>query len=447
MGANNVELHPAEASDADNHDAGPTSSSKSKSNRRKAVRARAAQKKNPAQKAGLTNPNLQFGQYDMAIQQAYFKEILNKHDPKLSNIEATEYPFDRTYLHNMKGAYASILQHHEERRPATPAGVPKVRGPQIGLAELTHTALKETVEDLQFDAAHPSLKMNGAPAILVITADAGRAAALCTELALLLDPNGKLPSAKSSSPSGTKGKSSKHDKQNKSSGAGGSDSKPKVAKLFGRHFKVDEQRSHLRSTPAPIAVGTPARLRALLQPVEPGLTTPSKQKGGAKGKGKDKSGSRIAAATSISSSLPASASSGSSEPGPSGQPTPALNLDQLEYIILDISFRDNRKRNLLESDDARPEVLQLLKELLAYRKRRAAEERAKTDAAAQTAEEASSATTGEKRKAGELEGGEGDGEGPAAKKRKKTELVSMPSRPEEDRRQRTLSLADWLVMF
>ncbi|KIJ69482.1 hypothetical protein HYDPIDRAFT_79662, partial [Hydnomerulius pinastri MD-312] len=75
-----------------------------------------------------------------------------------------------------------------------------------------------------------------------------------------------------------------------------------VAKLFAKHFKLEEHVSYLRRSKIGSAVGTPGRVGKLLCE------------------------------------------------------TDALSVSQLTHIILDVSFRDSKKRNLLDIPETRDEV-------------------------------------------------------------------------------------------
>jgi len=86
---------------------------------------------------------------------------------------------------------------------------------------------------------------SGTPYLLVLTGNAQRAADLTRALRSLL-PGTDEPPAKR-----RKG--------------GASSPTPTVAKLFARHFKLEEQVSWLNSQATPIAVGTPHRVQALLE--------------------------------------------------------------------------------------------------------------------------------------------------------------------------------------
>lgn len=99
-------------------------------------------------------------------------------------------------------------------------------------------------DELQ-DTTHPWMTESGTPYLLVLTGNAQRAADLTRALRSLL-PGTDEPPAKR-----RKG--------------GASSPTPTVAKLFARHFKLEEQVSWLNSQATPIAVGTPHRVQALLE--------------------------------------------------------------------------------------------------------------------------------------------------------------------------------------
>ncbi|WFC94986.1 Protein cms1 [Malassezia brasiliensis] len=95
------------------------------------------------------------------------------------------------------------------------------------------------------DANTPWRKEHGMPRVLVVTGNAQRAADLARALRALLPEDESRPA--------------KRRKGAEVSTAGG------VAKLFARHFKVDEQVTHLQENATPLAVGTPHRIQQLLE--------------------------------------------------------------------------------------------------------------------------------------------------------------------------------------
>lgn len=90
--------------------------------------------------------------------------------------------------------------------------------------------------------AHPWMKEPGRPFLLVLTGNAQRAADLTRALRPLLPGTDRARVDGSSAPMPLT-----------------------VAKLFARHFKLNEQVSWLQSQATPIAVGTPHRVQALLE--------------------------------------------------------------------------------------------------------------------------------------------------------------------------------------
>ncbi|KAE8220526.1 hypothetical protein CF319_g5963 [Tilletia indica] len=300
-------------------------SQENKRRKRQLSRERTRQKKDIATLSGLNNPDFHFGQYPEDVQANYLTSVIKKHSPNLSPLEYREYPLSTEHLLNVESTWSTLL-----------SGKTGSKSADIGMSRFIQGALAATIDESLRPPSTACNRLHGAPAILVITADAGRAATLCIELSNILDQASKNETAPLP-------KSKKAKVEHKNGGAssvpssaekGGSSNKLKPAKLFGRHFKVDGQRAYLQSSSAPIAVGTPARIRALLDP-------PSEAE-------KPKPGEPKHEAT--------------------------LNLDHLEYVVLDVSFRDKRGRNLFESDDARPETLPLLAELWKRRQQRAAQD-------------------------------------------------------------------------
>lgn len=101
------------------------------------------------------------------------------------------------------------------------------------------------VSDDLAQADAPWRKEHGAPRLLMVTGNAQRAADIARALRALLPSDDTRPA--------------KRRKGAEPSTAGG------VAKLFARHFKVDEQVTHLQENAAPLAVGTPHRVQQLLE--------------------------------------------------------------------------------------------------------------------------------------------------------------------------------------
>ncbi|CAD6931683.1 unnamed protein product [Tilletia controversa] len=335
-----------------------SSQQENKRRKRQLLRARTRQKRDITLLCGLDKPELAFGQYPDDVQANYLASIIKKHSPDLSPLEYSEYPLGTEHLLDLQRPWQTLLS---SSATATTAA-------NIGIARFIQHTLAPTVEQSLTPPSSACNRLHGAPAILVITADAGRAATLCIEIAAVLETQ---TGAKNAEP---KAKKAKHEHVAVSSSTS---NRLKPAKLFGRHFKADDQRAYLETNPTPIAVGTPARIRALLDP--PAATT----------------------STSTSLSNPTSTKSEA-----------VLNLDHLEYVIIDISFKDKRGRNLFESDDARPETLPLLAELWKRRK-----------------ESAAAARTQQK----EVGGHDG-------KKKRKTDEAG-------DAKSRASSLKRWLVMY
>ena len=92
-----------------------------------------------------------------------------------------------------------------------------------------------------------------------------------------------------------------------------------VAKLFARHFKLQEHITYLNRTKVGVAVGTPARLGQLLE------------------------------TGTVHSLNPFITSSSTAATG-------ALILTALTHIMLDISHRDAKQRSLMEIPETRDEV-------------------------------------------------------------------------------------------
>jgi protein CMS1 len=93
-----------------------------------------------------------------------------------------------------------------------------------------------------------------------------------------------------------------------------------VAKLFAKHFKLEEHVAYLKRTKVGAAVGTPGRIGKLL--CETGEYT---------------------VASEFLSKITLFAD--------------ALSLSALSHIILDVTFRDSKKRSLLDIPETRDEVI------------------------------------------------------------------------------------------
>lgn len=98
----------------------------------------------------------------------------------------------------------------------------------------------------------------------------------------------------------------------------------KVAKLFGKHIKMQDAIKFLKSTRTGIAVGTPARIKDLLD---------------------DGSSPNAVMAENIADFL-----------------TGALATDRLERIVIDCSYIDQKKKGILETKETQIALIQLLGE-------------------------------------------------------------------------------------
>ncbi|PWN46168.1 hypothetical protein IE81DRAFT_363580 [Ceraceosorus guamensis] len=154
------------------------------------------------------------------------------------------------------------------------------------------------------------------PVCLVVTGNAMRAADLCRSLrAFLGSRTGPEEKSQESSGAGQKQKSNKPAKKQEASSKV-ERGKLTVAKLFARHFKLKEHVEWLKDNKIPLAAGTPQRLRALLE-----------------------------------AENPHSAES---------EPTSALDLSKLQLLVLDVTWRDEKERGLLEGFETRDETVRLL---------------------------------------------------------------------------------------
>lgn len=143
------------------------------------------------------------------------------------------------------------------------------------------------------DTSGPCITEHGMPSVLVLTGNAQRAADIARALRGLL-PKDERPQ-----------KRHKHDKKSAAPHAAPHAPSVSVAKLFARHFKVSEQEAWLRAESAPLGVGTPHRVQALIE-------------------------------------------------------RGALRLDHMQAIIIDFSWQDAKQRTILETSETRDAVLTLL---------------------------------------------------------------------------------------
>ncbi len=155
----------------------------------------------------------------------------------------------------------------------------------------------------------------------MLTGNAMRAAELTRALRPL------LPSGESQEEGKSKGKKSgsgENGKGNKREEGGADDAKQAtVAKLFARHFKVREQAEFLRTHITPLAVGTSARVSALLDLAD-------------EGEEKEK------------------------EEGKAASAPPPLELTEVRAIVVDASWRDAKARSVVDGLDTRQELFRLL---------------------------------------------------------------------------------------
>lgn len=96
------------------------------------------------------------------------------------------------------------------------------------------------------------MQQPGAPLVLVVTGNAQRAADLARA----------LRSVRASGDDGAEQPTKR--RKTSTQRAEAASPRPAVAKLFARHFKVDEQVKWLKTQAAPLAVGTPHRIKQLV---------------------------------------------------------------------------------------------------------------------------------------------------------------------------------------
>ena len=217
----------------------------------------------------------------------------------------------------------SAMQVNPRRSP-----VDKILPELTSLFDLLDSALPSLNKTLQ-DPSSSCRKQKGTPALLMLTGNAMRAADLARPLRGLLPSvpgkgDVKKSEAVKSEKSNGKGKVKKAAKkanaeeQDESEGSEGAN--PTVAKLFSRHFKVTEQASYLATHISSVAVGTPARIAHLLEPLDDDANLP------VSGQGKQAK----------------------------------LNLEALEAVVIDASWKDKKERTVADGLDTRGDLFKLL---------------------------------------------------------------------------------------
>ncbi|WFD18714.1 Protein cms1 [Malassezia caprae] len=148
-------------------------------------------------------------------------------------------------LQEQASAAQKIAQQPRDLQADFLVGLQRKAFPKLSELELQELRVPVVArhDELQ-DTKQPWMTEPGTPYLLVLTGNAQRAADLTRALRVLLPGTDEPPA-----------------KRRK----GASSPAPTVAKLFARHFKLEEQVSWLKSQPAPIAVGTPHRVQALLE--------------------------------------------------------------------------------------------------------------------------------------------------------------------------------------
>lgn len=169
---------------------------------------------------------------------------------------------------------------------------------------ITPTDLPEVPRALA-DATSAANSQPGHPVVLVLSGNAQRSADLARGLRPL-DPS-PLSSEEKRPRKRARTEEKKANKAEDESAKGATlESKGiTVAKLFARHFKLKEHESWLKDHVCPLAVGTPQRVRAL---VEDGV----------------------------------------------------LSLDALAAVVIDLTWVDAKRRNILDTPETRDELLRLL---------------------------------------------------------------------------------------
>lgn len=109
-------------------------------------------------------------------------------------------------------------------------------------------------------AQHPCRAEHGMPYVLVLAGNAQRAADIARTLRTFM-PGSSAERVKRPRKGKRDGASAASTSKDEKAAAPA----PVVAKLFARHFKVEEQDAWLRAQPAPLGVGTPHRVHTLIQ--------------------------------------------------------------------------------------------------------------------------------------------------------------------------------------
>lgn len=230
------------------------------------------------QKKASANMALQPGalaRYPVEMQADHLRQLMRtcKQFSKWSEIEMDEMGIGQSMLIDTSGL--NMKREAETLSQFILKAVPKVKE---GIA-----AVKEA-------------DVRGQPFILVISGNAQRAADLSRSLRSLntsWDANERKEKKDDKSKAETNKKNEKH-----------TSSKVAVAKLFARHFKIEEQKTFLQSHICPLAVGTPQRIQDLL--------------------------------------------------------ANGLNVKQLRYIIIDATWTDQKQRTMLDTIETRQALFSLV---------------------------------------------------------------------------------------
>lgn len=183
------------------------------------------------------------------LQADYLRSLQRKAFPKLSDME----------LHESSVPVTSIIETFMFQPARTLEHMPSFVQTCMYARKMTYTDVD--MNPLQ-SAQHPCRVEHGMPYVLVLAGNAQRAADIARTLRTLI-PGSSAERVKRP----RKGK-----RDDVSSASTSKDEKaaapapvPVVAKLFARHFKVEEQDAWLRAQPAPLGVGTPHRVHTLIQ--------------------------------------------------------------------------------------------------------------------------------------------------------------------------------------
>lgn len=221
--------------------------------------------------------------------------------------------------------------------------------------------LKHHVDALKSIDETTATDKTGSPTVLVLTNNALRAAHLAQELRKLLP--GWTPESSSNARPTKKTKRTadppSQEQEEEASKSSISAARLQIAKLFSRHFSPAEQVAFLSTHPVLAAAGTPQRVAVLLE----------RKKDAESGQNNKKKGKKNGSSKNAEEEAEDKPTSGKKTTFEDDAPSPpaqndttlissenlpfALDISSLKAIILDVTWRDEKNRTLLDDQGAR----------------------------------------------------------------------------------------------